>query len=208
MPRQGLNRRRVLEAALKIVDDGGLADLTMRNLAQQLGIEAPSLYKHVDGKPDILDVITSLIYEEIEFTGITGSFRERVLAYGDAFRRALLAHPNAVELLAMRTLPRESTIDLVETALSELANLGFPPTEGRRYVNVAVGFIVGHVLAEVGSRQLGLEELLAARRQFDDPRYPHARLLALEPVDYDAEFQLGIGLIVDAIERKAAALVG
>ena len=207
MPRQGLTRTKVLAAALEIVDQHGLADLTMRRLGQQLGVEAPSLYKHLRGKADILDGITGLVYDEIEFAGEDGSFRERVHRYSQSFRHALLRHPHVVPLMAMRPVPRENTIGLVEMSLSAIAELGFTPSEGRKYLNVAVGFIIGHALSEVGARQAGTEYVAQTRQEFDDPQYPHARLLAVEPVDHDSEFSLGIDLIVDAVERRAAALL-
>lgn len=206
MPRQGLTRIKVLAAALEIVDRHGLADLTMRRLGQHLGVEAPSLYKHIKGKADILDGITGLVYDEIEFAGEEGSFRERVHRYSQSFRQALLRHPHVVPLMAMRPVPRDNTIGLVEYSLSAMAGLGYQPSEGRKYLNVAVGFIIGHALSEVGASQAGSEYVAQARREFDDPRYPHARLLALEPVDHDGEFVLGIDLIVDAIERRAATM--
>jgi AcrR family transcriptional regulator len=206
MPRQGLTRTKVLRAAFDIVDEHGLAELTMRRLGQHLGVEAPSLYKHITGKADILDGITGLVYDEIEFEDIGGSFRDRVQQYSQSFRRALLRHPHVVPLLAMRPVPRAGTIGLVEMVLAAMADLGFPPSEGRKYLNVAFGFIVGHALSEVGARQVGSDYIAQARRDFDDPEYPHARLLALEAVDYDGEFALGIDLIVDAVERRATAI--
>jgi AcrR family transcriptional regulator len=190
---------------LRVVDDHGLEDLTMRRLAMILGVEAPSLYKHIAGKSDILDGITELIYEEIDFGEATGSFRERVRAYSTSFRSALLRHPNAVPLVAMRPVTGESTIALVETALDEMNTLGFAPSDGRMFLNVAVAFIVGHASAEVGARRADQQLLIAARRQLSGNRYPNvASTLAADPVDHDAEFELGIDLIVDAIERVAA----
>ncbi len=109
--------------------------------------------------------------------------------------------------MAMRPVPRGNTIGLVETSLAVMADLGFPPSEGRQYLNVAVGFIIGHALSEVGARQAGSDYVAQARSEFDDPAFPHARLLALEPVDHETEFSLGINLIVDAVERRAAALL-
>jgi len=206
MPRQGLNKRKVLEAALAVVDAGGIEELTMRRLGQELGVEAPSLYKHTGGKPDILDGIVELVYEEIDFGEASGAFRERVRSYSNAFRRALLRHPNVLPLIAMRPVTGEGTIALVETALDEMRRLGFPPSEGRKYLNVAVSFIVGHALAEVGARQASLADVIAARQELDHARFPNVmRTLASDPVDHDAEFALGIEMIVDGIEQMAAA---
>ncbi|MCP3977094.1 MAG: TetR/AcrR family transcriptional regulator [bacterium] len=207
MPRQGLNRHKVLDAAMRVIDDHGLDVLTMRRLALELGVEAPSLYKHIAGKPDILDGIVEMVYEEIDFDGIEGSFRERVNAYASAYRTALLRHPNAVQLVAMRPVTGEHTIVLVERALQEMGNLGFDAQEGRKFLDVAVAFIVGHTLAEVGARTSDFDELLAARSELDDDRFPNvATTVAAHPVDHDAEFELGIGLIIDAIERSAAPI--
>ncbi|NND01571.1 MAG: TetR/AcrR family transcriptional regulator [Acidimicrobiia bacterium] len=208
MPRQGLNRRKVLEAALLIVDTEGLGDLTMRRLGQQLGVEAPSLYKHVEGKADILDGIIDLVYEEIDFGDAKGEFRDRVRSYAKSFRDSLLRHPNVVQLLAMRPVTGKTTIELVEAALRELTTLGLDPQDGRRFLNVTVNFIIGHTLSQVGEQQAPFEEIMTARRQFDPDEYPNfSQSLASAPVDHDGEFELGIEMIVDGIERTVAALV-
>lgn len=205
MPRQGLNRHKVLEAALDIVDEHGLEELTMRRLGQRLGVEAPSLYKHVAGKADILDGMIDLVYEEIDFAGAEGDFRDRVRSYAASFRRALMHHPNVVQLLAMRPVTGETTIELVELALTELGELGFDPEMARRYLNVTVNFIIGHTMSQVGMEQIGLDELMERRRAFDPERYPNvAKSLAAAPVDHDAEFELGVDLIIDAIERSVS----
>lgn len=208
MPRQGLNRRKVLEAALRVVDDHGLDELTMRRLALELGVEAPSLYKHIAGKPDILDGITELVYKEIDFAEITGSFRQRVTGYSQVFRSTLLRHPNAVPLVAMRPVTGQHTIVLVEAVLAEMHALGFEPQEGRKFLNVAVAFIVGHALAEVGAGRSSFEDVVEARRDLDEVLFPNVvASLATHPVNHDAEFEIGINLIVDAIEGAAAPVV-
>ncbi len=179
----------------------------MRRLGQQLGVEAPSLYKHVNGKADILDGIIDLVYEEIDLGEAQGTFRDRVRTYAGSFRQALLRHPNVVQLLAMRPVTGATTIELVETALEELTNLGFDPQEGRRFLNVTVNFIIGHTLSQVGEQRASFEEVMAVRRQFDPVEYPNfANSLATAPVDHDGEFELGIDLIVDGIERNVASL--
>ena len=207
MPRQGLNRRRVIEAALELIDEVGLEDLTMRRLATRLGVEAPSLYKHVSGKTDILDGVTDLIYEEIAIEPAIEGFRSRATAYGVAFRNALLRHPNAAPLVAMRPVTGSSTIELVEGTLNELTDLGVSAPDARRYLNIAVGFVVGHALAQVGSAQVPIEDVIERRRLAGLERFPNvAKTLATEPVDHEGEFTLGIELIVDGIERLATTV--
>ncbi len=65
-PRLPLSRERVLAAAIELADEGGIESLTMRKLAQALGVEAMSLYNHVANKGDIVDAIVDRIVSEIE----------------------------------------------------------------------------------------------------------------------------------------------
>ncbi len=207
MPRQGLNRRKVLEAALRVVDEEGLGELTMRRLAQVLGVEAPSLYKHITAKDDILDGIAGLVYEEIDFGDASGSFSERVHSYASSCRRALLRHPNAVPIMATRPVTGKNTMALAETVIEQMHSLGFCTEVGRRILNVSYGFIVGHALAEVGSGPRSMAEIRETRRSFECVVSEDvARTVAFDPVDHDAEFELGIDLIIAGIEQRAADL--
>ena len=65
-PRSPLNRERVLRAALHLADERGIDALTMRELGQRLGVEAMSLYNHVDNKDDLLDGMIDLVVSEID----------------------------------------------------------------------------------------------------------------------------------------------
>ena len=83
-PRTPLTRQRVLRAAVALADRGGVGALSMRKLAQELGVEAMSLYHHVANKDDILDGIVDVVFGEIELpTGEAGLARARAAAGGD-----------------------------------------------------------------------------------------------------------------------------
>jgi len=64
-PRTPLRRERVLRAAVDLADTGGIASLSMRRLAQELGVEAMSLYRHVRNKVDIVDGMVDLVFVEV-----------------------------------------------------------------------------------------------------------------------------------------------
>ena len=70
-PRPPLTRERVLRAALDLADEGGIDSMTMRLLGQRLGVEAMSLYNHVDNKDDILDGMLDLVVGEIDLPPAT-----------------------------------------------------------------------------------------------------------------------------------------
>ena len=65
-PRQSLNRTRVIEGAIRVADAGGVEAVTMRRVAQELGIEAMSLYHHVPNKDAILDGVVDAVFEAID----------------------------------------------------------------------------------------------------------------------------------------------
>jgi hypothetical protein len=167
----------------------------------------PSLYKHITAKNDILDGIAELVYEEIDFNDATGSFSDRVHSYAASCRRALLRHPNAVPVMATRPVTGRNTIAQAEKVIEQMHGLGFCTEMGRRMINVTYGFIVGHALAEVGAETPTMSELRETRRNFECVISEDvARTLAFDPVDHDAEFELGIDLIIAGIEQEAAHL--
>ncbi|MFC2177510.1 TetR/AcrR family transcriptional regulator C-terminal domain-containing protein, partial [Actinomycetota bacterium] len=156
---------------------------------------------------DILDGIAGLVYEEIDFGEASGSFAERVHSYADSCRRALLRHPNAVPIMATRPVTGKNTMALAEAVIDQMHSLGFCTEVGRRILNVSYGFIVGHALAEVGSGSRTLPETRETHRGFECVVSEDvAHSVAFDPVDHDAEFELGIDLIIAGIEHKADRL--
>ena len=75
MTRTQLSRQRVLTTALAVADDGGLAKLTIRSLAERLGVKPMSLYHYVANKEEILDGLVDLVFAEIEVPEPTGDWR-------------------------------------------------------------------------------------------------------------------------------------
>src|SRR4051795_3510974 len=103
--RAPLNLVRTLEVALVIADDEGLEAVTMRRLARELGVEAASLYHHVNGKNQILDGLVDLVATEIERTAPSTNWRAAISERAHNTRAGLRRHPWAVSLMASRTSP-------------------------------------------------------------------------------------------------------
>jgi AcrR family transcriptional regulator len=149
MPRQGLDRALVFAAALELVDRDGLEKLTMRRLAAELGVEAPSLYKHVRSKDDLLDGVAEAIYGQVQVEPTEAPWPDRVAAHARAFRDVLLAHPNAIEVVAMRPVASASTLELMEHLLSELIDAGWDLDGAFSVLDTVVSFVVGVALTEL-----------------------------------------------------------
>src|SRR5919112_3697219 len=86
--RTPLSRERVLRAAVALADERGIAELTMRKLAKELGVEAMSLYNHVANKGDLLDGMIDIVFSEIEPPAVGGDWkaelRKRAISTRDA----------------------------------------------------------------------------------------------------------------------------
>src|ERR687894_3158370 len=100
--RQPLNRRRVLEEAVRFADREGLEALTMRKLGAELGVEAMSLYNHVPNKGALLDGMVEVLLGEVEIPPRSKDWEVRVRDGYRAFRRLAHEHPNVFPLLVQR----------------------------------------------------------------------------------------------------------
>src|SRR6266498_408780 len=93
-----LSRERVLHAAIRLADQGGIEALTMRKLAQALGVEAMSLYNHVANKQDLVDGMVDLVVSEIELPA-TAEWDAAIREYAISAHGILLRHPWAPSLV-------------------------------------------------------------------------------------------------------------
>src|SRR5271165_4993706 len=101
-PRAPLSRQRALEVAVALADAGGIGSLTMRRLAQGLGVEAMSLYHHVANKDDILDGMVDIVFGEIELPPTGADWKTALGRRAHSARAALSRHPWAVGLMESR----------------------------------------------------------------------------------------------------------
>src|SRR3954452_13228306 len=103
--RPRLSRDRVLRAALAVADAGGLEALTIRSLAQELGVKPMSVYYHVANKSEIIDGIVDLVFGEIKLPALDGDWRAEMRRRAASARSVLRRHSWAIPLLQSRTHP-------------------------------------------------------------------------------------------------------
>ncbi|MFJ7247049.1 TetR/AcrR family transcriptional regulator [Kitasatospora sp. NPDC098652] len=211
-----LSRPRVLRAAVTLVDREGLAALTMRSLAVDLGVEPMALYRYADGKQALLDGMVEAFYAEVNEQvgeragdrtgegGGEGDWRAQLHHVARAFHRVADAHPEVFSLVATRPLSvplarrPASMLQLNELVLTVLSRAGLDDRATLRLYRTVVGWAIGFLL--VDKRQvidnpddpepllrLGLHRLPATE-------YPLLRTLAPLLVDHDAEAEFATGL--------------
>src|SRR4051794_16188512 len=88
-----VSRERVLRAALSVADSGGLGSLTIRSLAQELGVKPMSVYYHVASKDEILAALVDIVFDEIQLPVPGGNWRSEMRKRAHSAREALARHP-------------------------------------------------------------------------------------------------------------------
>ena len=188
---RGVDRRAIADASLRILDEDGLDALTMRAVASAVGVEAASLYAHVTGKADLTDAVLDVVLDGVALPEPTGDRRADLVAGFAAYRRALLAHPVVVPLVAQRTSMSPSQVRLVERSLELLEAAGLSTRAAVDTHVTLLGFTLGFVIQEAGRSASAPGALLEA-----SPRLRRA-LATLREREVDDRFEVGIGLILD-----------
>lgn len=209
-----LSREKVLECALDLADESGIAALTIRSLAQSMGTKPMSLYYYVANKDEILDGIVDLVFSEIELPSADGAWREEMYQRAHAMRGALKRHPWAVGLLESRTSPGAATLRHHEATLGTLRAAGFSvPMTAHAYA-LLDSYIYGFALQEAAlpfdGRDTAAEITTPILERFSTGEYPYMVEIAVEHVlkpgyDFGDEFDFGLNLILDGLSRSIAA---
>lgn len=207
-PRTRLNRSRVIQAAIGLVDEDGMEALTMRALAEALGVKAMSLYNHVQNKDDLVDGMVDVIYREIALPGETDwktAMRDRAISA----RQVLTRHPWAIALMESRTTPGPANLHHHDTVLAVLRDAGFSIQDATFAYSVIDSYIYGFALQQA-SLPFGTPTELAAMSEaivalMPPDQYPRMRQAAVElPASgyhFAAQFETGLDLIIDGLER-------
>lgn len=148
----GLTRDQVLEAAVRLVDRDGVASLSMRKLAAELGVEAMTLYHHVRNKQGLEDAIVEhVLAESLGPPRADATWQEVVAAHADQLHRGLSRHPGAVILFATRPAITPATLVVLESLLRVLRDAGFAPRTALHLVYAVASAVVGQHLAAVSA---------------------------------------------------------
>ncbi len=172
----------VLEGAGRIVDREGLDALTMRHLADELGVAVTSIYWHVGNREELGDALVDRLIAEMGTLRATGATpRERIASLARALRRRLLDRPHVVALAHERSRTATVFRPVSDAMATELADLGIAGPEAA----LALRALELHVVTSV---------LLV--RTLD-------RFGSTEPVDPTAAFEFTLTALLDALELRA-----
>src|ERR671910_944097 len=143
-----VSREQVLDAALAIADEGGLAAVTMASVGARLGVEAMSLYRHIGNKEEMLDGLVDRVFAEIEVPVDAQDWREALRRRAVSFHDALRRHPWAIGLMESRAQPGPATLGHHDAMLGLLFRAGFDGHGAMRVYNLLDSYIYGFALQE------------------------------------------------------------
>lgn len=211
--RAPLTRERVLQTALRFADEGGLAALSMRRLGQELGVEAMALYYHFANKDEVLDGIVDLVFAEIELPPAGGDWRAAMRQRAIATRDALLRHRWAIGLMESRRNPGPANLRHHDAVIGSLRAAGFSMAMAAHAYSLLDSYIYGFALTkmnlpfETGSVAEAAQTML---EPFAVDAYPNLVAFITEHAmrpgyDYGNEFEYGLDVILDGLERRLEA---
>jgi len=213
-----LSKRTVTENALKLADADGLDALTIRKLAQHLGVTPMALYWHFRSKEDLLEGVAEQVWGEIDTeVDPDAPWWAQIQAMMESLVSVLRAHPAAPQLLLEHEKRNEAALRATETMLEILRTAGFDATYASTIARSALWSGITLVMSEPGFKpELTAEERteMQRRNQVQLAMLPTARYPRLVECagpmttcdDPEFHYQFGIRMFVDGVRAAAARL--
>ena len=208
--RPQLTRSAVLERAFAIADAEGLAAVSIRRIAQELGVTPMALYWHFKSKDELLDALGDDIIGAVGLdVDETAPWPEQLRSIVGGLVTAFRAHPSLANLAASRIVACEHGLELTERTLAMLRSAGFTVAEAANVAHQALHTAIMLCSAEPGTdvgvveHDAVLEQKKAALTSLPADRYPHVIEAAgdlIDCVDQEFYYDTGIDLFVAGVE--------
>jgi AcrR family transcriptional regulator len=206
-PQVPLSRENVLRAAIGLADQGGIESLSMRKLAQVLGVQAMSLYNHVANKNDMLDGIVDIVVSEIEVPNLGVDWKKAMWLRATSAHEVLLRHPWATMALMSRVNVGPAMLHYVDATLGCLNEAGFSLEMADHAWNAIDSHIYGFTLQELNFPFEATEYSEVAKTGLSlipAEKYPYLNRLTHYVIErrYDGihDFEFGLELILNGLD--------
>ena len=200
-------RPEIVDAALAVAAERGLDALSMRAVAQRLGLTPMALYGYFRSKDELLDAVLGRLLSEIPAPPAGLGWREVIehLTYG--LRAVATRYPSVLPLLLTRPAISPAAIQIVDVLYQALLAAGVPPAQVPRVERMLSTLAIGHTISEVSGRfSAGTLDPQARRAQLPPERLPGHHAIANhldEPVDWTDEFRANLRDVCDLVEHLA-----
>ena len=205
-----LSRGAIIDAALALIDAEGLAALSTRRLAAELGVSGPSLYNHFPTKEDLLEAVADSVIGRIDLGGLDGGLGTApwplaLAEWARSYHAVLISHPNLVPIAGAGPGRRPSALRMADTVYGALVAAGWPAREATRIGALMRFFVIGSALGSFAAGFLPDPAVYTA----DYPHLREAHLLAgrRQSIDEGA-FELGLTALIAGLQLQFAELPG
>jgi AcrR family transcriptional regulator len=202
-----LSRDRIVDTASALVDAEGLAAVSTRRLAAELGVSGPSLYNHFRTKDEILDAVADAVSAKVDLSMFeeddARDWRTALRDWAASYRAALADHPNIVPVLAQGPGRRPAGLKVADAVFGAMVRAGWPPAQATYIGALMRYFVTGSAL---GSFARGFVDDETAYDPADYPHLGQAHLLAehRQKVD-DGAFETGLRALLDGLATQYEA---
>ncbi|MFE4251161.1 TetR/AcrR family transcriptional regulator [Streptomyces sp. NPDC056910] len=199
-----LSRDRIVTAALSLVDAEGLAAVSTRRLAAELGVSGPSLYNHFRTKDQILEAVADSVSAQVDLSMFDPEdgrdWRTSLHDWAVSYRAALLEHPNIVPVLAQGPGRRPAGLRLADAVFGSMVDAGWPPAQATSIGALMRYFVTGSAL---GSFAGGFVDDETAYDPADYPHLGQAHLLAdRQDLIDERAFETGLRALLDGLAQQ------
>jgi AcrR family transcriptional regulator len=208
--REPLTRERVLDAAVKLADQGGIESLSMRKLGQELGVEAMALYYHFASKDEVLDGSVDLVFSEIDLPASGADWKTAMRQRAISVRDVLSRHRWAIGLMESRANPGPANLRHHDAVIGSLRAAGFDMEMTAHAYSLLDSYIYGFALTKMNLPFDTSQEIAQVAQSLLQPfpldEYPNLEQMVTEHVmkpgyDYGDEFEYGLDVILDGFDR-------
>ncbi len=209
-----LSAARVLDGAMRLADRIGIKKLTIRRLADELGVTPMAIYHYVGSKEEIVDGMVEGVFSEIDLPPVEEDWKTAMRRRCMSLREVLLRHPWAPPLMESRPSPGPTLLHHHDAMLGCLRRGGLPLPWAAHAYAVLDSYVYGYAMQEAnlpfgGDHQIAdLAEAILTAIPAD--QYPYLREFtadhALQPgYHFGNSFEVGLDLILDGLDTAAAA---
>jgi len=207
--RRPLDREGIERAALALIDEEGLAELSMRRLGKKLGVEAMSLYHHYPSKAHLLDALLDRLISTLPIPEATLPWRERILRFCLSYRALAAKHPRFAPFMIVHRMNTRTTLGWLESMVRIIGDAGFDAADGARAFRSVGYYLMGAILDESSGYAGGPTAAEGV---------PEAEQALIAPTvarfgpyfgreHWDATFRSGLDAMLDDLERRLAERV-
>ena len=211
-PRGSLTREEIIQEALALLDEHGSGALSMRRLADRLGVAPNALYTHVRGKADLIDGLVDQVYAGLDLEpDPAGDWTQQLATLSQQVRDHLLAHPAVVPYALQQPGLGPNSLRLGEAIYGVLRPAGFSHQATVGIVYALLTYILGFVALEIpraGTDPQTSDEFVRRLHGFfaalPPGEFPHTVQLAplLARISTDDQFQFGIGIFLAGLQAQ------